>query len=388
MLYLIQNAECFAPNYIGKQDVLIGGSKILKISPSIKLNGDVPIHVVNASGKWLIPGLVDSLVHITGGGGEAGFSSRTPEIQLSDIYHAGITTMVGALGTDSVTRSLGNLIAKARELRNGGISCYCHTGSYHIPVKTLTGKVESDIIYIPEIIGVGEIAISDHRSSQPTIEQLSAVASEARVAGLISGKAGIVSIHVGDGEGGLKPLNELAERTDLPLSQFYPTHINRNVQLLEQGISYTKQGGYIDFTTSTTPEILASGEMKCSSGLAALLHEGVSIENISFSSDGNASLPLFDQDGNIKGLQVGQVSSLWQAVKDCIEYEKIDPAQAIQVVTSNPAGILRLNKGTIAEGRDADLNLIDADTLKIESVMAMGEWCKLNNQLLKKGPFE
>ena len=52
------------------------------------------------------------------------------------------------------------------------------------------------------MIGIGELALSDHRSSQPTRDELLRIASDAHVAGMISGKAGIVHLHLGDGERG------------------------------------------------------------------------------------------------------------------------------------------------------------------------------------------
>ncbi len=389
MLTLLHGAECFAPESLGKQDVLLGGGKILEMAEGLgSISGVAEIETLDLSGKWIVPGLVDSLVHITGGGGEGGFASRTPELNLSAAVKAGITTMVGALGTDSVTRTLSNLLAKARELQAGGIHCFCHTGSYHLPVKTLTDSLETDIVYIPEFIGVGEIAISDHRSSQPDVQSLAELAAQARVAGMVSGKAGIVSIHTGDGRSVLQPLLDVVDQSELPITQFYPTHINRNPWLFEAGIDYAKQGGYVDFTTSTTPEILASGETAAAPALREMLNQGVPLERITFSSDGNASLPLFDNAGRLSGLQVGQVSSLWQAVVDAIRGEKLDPADVLQVVTSNPADILKLDKGRLQTGGDADLLIVDATTLVIEGVISAGQWLMREGEVLRRGTFE
>ncbi|MDX1453023.1 MAG: beta-aspartyl-peptidase, partial [Oleiphilaceae bacterium] len=257
MLTLLRTVECYAPEPQGIIDILIGGGRIIATAPKLDLNlSGVELEIVDGGDSLVIPGLVDTLVHIVGGGGEGGFASRTPELPLSAAIRSGITTMIGALGTDSVTRTLSNLLAKARELQQGGIRCFCHTGSYHLPAKTLTGSVESDIVFIPEFIGVGEVAISDHRSSQPSTQQLASLAAEARVAGMIAGKSGIVSVHVGDGGQCLEPLWEVARQTDLPLTQFYPTHINRNPELFSAGITFAKAGGVIDLTTSTTPELL------------------------------------------------------------------------------------------------------------------------------------
>lgn len=293
MLTLIKNAEVYAPQHLGKKDILLADSKIILIKDCIDhVNTSIPIDVVDAANHIIAPGFIDSHVHIIGGGGEGGYKTRTPELMLTDATTAGVTTIVGVLGTDGTTRRMENLLAKARGLEEEGISCFIHTGSYQIPVKTLTNSIEEDLILIDKIIGVGEIAISDHRSSEPTFEELVKVASAARNGGILSGKAGILEIHVGDGERKLSLLNQIADKTDLPIRQFHPTHINRNEELFKEGIQFAKRGGYVDFTTSTIPHFLEEGEVKCSKGLRIMLEEKVAIDSITFSSDGNASLPF------------------------------------------------------------------------------------------------
>ncbi len=182
MLTLIKNGEIFAPEYLGKKDLLIVNNKIGYIEDEIPVpERFVEIKVIDAAGMYIVPGFIDSHVHIMGGGGEGSYKTRTPELQLTDATLAGITTIVGVIGTDGTTRTMPSLIAKARALEEEGITCYVHTGSYQVPVKTLTGKIEDDLILIDKIIGVGEIAIADHRSSQPTYEEMAKIASAARI---------------------------------------------------------------------------------------------------------------------------------------------------------------------------------------------------------------
>ncbi|MDQ3038909.1 MAG: beta-aspartyl-peptidase, partial [Pseudomonadota bacterium] len=129
--------------------------------------------VVDAGGRIVCPGFVDSLVHVSGGGGEGGFATRTPAlIDPQEALRSGITTVIGALGTDDVTRSLADLLAACRALTEKGLSAYSLTGSYQIPVTTLTGSIRSDLVLIQDMIGVGEIAIADHRGSHPTVDEL------------------------------------------------------------------------------------------------------------------------------------------------------------------------------------------------------------------------
>ncbi|MDF9758251.1 beta-aspartyl-dipeptidase (metallo-type) [Peribacillus simplex] len=315
--------------------------------------------------------------------------TRTPELMLTDITTSGITTLVGLLGTDGTTRRMESLLAKARALEEEGISCFIHTGSYQVPVKTLTGKIEDDIILIDKIIGVGEIAISDHRSSEPTFEELTKVASAARNGGILSGKAGILEVHVGDGDGKLSLLHEIVDKTNIPIRQLHPTHINRNGELFRAGIDYAKRGGYVDFTTSTIPLFLEEGEVKCSIGLRLMLEEGVPVGHITFSSDGQASLPFFNSHGEYAGLQVGKVSSLYHEVRDSVLKEGIPLETALKVITTNPAQVLKLSsKGSIQTGKDADIVLLQKDTLTIDTVIARGQVMVERMAPLIKGTFE
>ncbi|HEX4909915.1 MAG TPA: beta-aspartyl-peptidase [Permianibacter sp.] len=371
MITLIKNADVYAPSALGRQDILLAGERIVRIAANIELSGP-DVTVVDGSDQIAAPGFVDSLVHIIGGGGEGGFRTRTPELGFAETALAGVTTLVGVLGTDAVTRTLTNLLAKASALTEEGLSCYCHTGSYQIPVKTLFDSVQEDLILIDKFIGVGEVAIADHRSSQPTLNELKKLAAEARVGGMLAGKGGIVSVHVGDAPEGLSLIEKLVEESDIPISQFLPTHINRNRRLFVTALDYARHGGYIDFTTSTTPELLAQGEVKCSRGLKEALAAGVPVTQITFSSDANASLPRFDSDGNFAGLGVGRISSLLDEVRDAVLMDGVALTDALQVITANPARALKLpQKGLLAPGKDADIVLLDSD-LRVQSVWSRG----------------
>ncbi len=374
MLTLIEGAEIFSPTHLGQQDLLVADGRIAWMGKGLTVPANWPLNRVDGRGSYLVPGLVDPLAHITGGGGEGGFAFRTPELAACEALKAGVTTLVAALGTDSLTRTPAQVLGKVREFRAAGVSAFMYTGSYHLPVKTLTGTVESDIILIPEVLGVGEVAISDHRSSAPTHHELARLASEARVAGLLAGKSGVSFFHIGDGKGALAPLRALRDETDIPLRQLYPTHCNRNPWLFAEAIEWGKAGGWVDLTTSSFPDLLEDGERLAADGLAELLAAGVPAERITFSSDANASLPRFDDEGRLIEMRCGQIASLWQ---QCMRATQLGVSleRALAAVTSNPAQALGLgSKGCIGVGQDADLLLIHARTFAIERVMSGGQW--------------
>lgn len=390
MLKLIKNAAVYAPEYLGIQDVLIADSRILKIAADIPTIDAYDIEVLDGTGKLLFPGFIDSHVHILGGGGEGSYHTRTPEIMLTDITLGGVTTIVGCLGTDGTTRNMASLLAKARGLEEEGVSTYIYTGSYQVPVRTLTGSIVDDLILIDKVVGCGEIAISDHRSSQSTKEEFAHIVGDTRVGGILSGKAGLVNIHMGDGPRMLSYLRYVVEETEIPPSNMLPTHINRSTRLLQDGIDYARTlGGYVDLTTSSDPDYLEEDEVKASTGLRMMLEQGVPEYQITFSSDGQGSMPIFDKSGVFLGLGVGKVTSLYREVRDAILQEKVGITQALKPVTANPADLLKLDsKGRIAPGKDADLVLVEEGSLTIHSVLAKGQLMVQEGMAMKKGTFE
>ena len=387
-MLLLRNADIYAPAKLGRADILIAGGRIERVEPGIGLSGSC-CEVVDATGWIAVPGLIDGHVHVTGGGGEGGYATRTPELMLSDAVRGGVTTVVGCLGTDGVTRSMAGLLAKARGLDEEGISTFVYTGHYAVPVCTLTGSIEQDLLLIDKIIGVGEVALSDHRSSQPTFDQFARMAAEARRGGMLSGKAGIVNVHMGDGPRGLALIRRVLAETEIPITQFLPTHINRNPMLFEDGVTYAKSGGLVDFTTSTVPAFLDEGEVKCSAGLRTMLAAGVDVSHITFTSDGQGSLPDFDAQGRLRRLEIGRVTSLFAEVRDAVRDEHVPLEMALQVITSTPARILKLRgKGHLAAGADADIVLLDPGDLGVCGTIAKGRWLMRDRQVLVKGTFE
>ena len=386
MLKLIKNAVVFAPEALGQKNLLIGGGRILWIGDAAPaLPASIPCNSVDLDGRRLVPGLIDGHAHVTGGGGESGFASRVPAVGLSRFTRCGITTVVGLLGTDDTTRDTKSLLAETRSLREQGINAFCHTGGYHVPPATLTGSVRGDIVHIDPIIGVGEVAVSDHRSSQPTLNELMRIASDAHVAGMITGKAGIMHIHLGDGERGLSLIREALEVSELPARVFNPTHINRRRALFDEACELARDGCYVDLTAFPVAE--GEDAWTATDGLLRYLDSGAPAARVTISSDGGGCLPHFDADGRIVHMDIGEPSSLAETLAELLRrgsaLETVLPA-----FTENPARLLRLHgKGTIATGQDADLVEL-ADDHSVRSVMIGGEWHLQAGTQLITGSFE
>lgn len=386
---LLKNAHVIAPEDLGVKDILVAGEKIAMIGEGLSLPAVYDCEVVDCEGNYVVPGFIDSHVHLIGGGGEGGYATRTPEIQLTDITTSGVTTVLGLLGTDGVTRHVASLLAKARGLEDEGITAYIYSGSYEIPTPTITGSVRNDIILIDKVIGTGEIAMCDHRSSQSPKEAYQQITAEARVGGMLSGKAGVVNMHLGDGEDGLKMLYEITKNGEIPKTQIIPTHVNRNKRLFKEAIEWAKQGGIMDVTSSVSPESGSSHSVKSSEAVKQALEAGVNIENITMSSDGNGSMPIFDEAGNNIGVGVASQISILNEFRDMVQKENIAITDAIKIITSNIAKFTKLypRKGCLANDSDADILVLDKD-LQLQHVWARGTHMVENGKPIVFGTFE
>ena len=389
---LIRQIEVYAPDYLGKLDVLLAGNKIIALEENITGGySELEVEEISGEGKLLTPGFIDCHFHILGGGGEGGFQNRTPEVTLSQLTSAGVTTVVGCLGTDGEGRDMTALISKAKGLEAEGITTFVYEGSYRLPVKTVTDSIIKDFLTIDKIIGIGEIAVSDHRSSQPTFEEFARATADARVGGMLSGKAGIVNVHLGGGIRKLELLKKVVEETEIPISQFLPTHANRTQELLDACIEFAKNGGTIDFTASEDPDFWekTDGEVRFSKALKQLLDAGVALDNFTMTSDGQGSLPYFDENNHFIGMGVGSAKSLLVGIKEAVQKENIPLEIALRAITTNPARILKLEgKGQIQVGNDADLCILDKETLTIDSVIAKGQIMVKEQEVKVWGTFE
>ncbi len=385
-MILLRNASVFAPEALGRQNLLIGGGRILGMSEGpIDPPRGVDMETVDLQGRRLLPGFIDGHVHVTGGGGEGGFATRISPLPLSRYTHGGVTSVIGLLGTDDCARSTRELVANLYALRDQGLGAWGYCGGYHLPPTTLTGSVRGDIAFIDPLIGVGELAISDHRSSQPTLNELLRIASEAHVGGLMSGKAGIVHLHLGDGERGLDLVRRALAQSEIPARVFNPTHVNRRRALFDEALELSLQGCYIDITAF--PVEHGEDAWSAADALQRTLDSSASDQRVTISSDAGGCLPCFDSQGQLTHMDIGSPGALLETLRELLArglpLERILPA-----FTSNVAGLLRLpRKGVIAVGADADLLVLDEDNT-LSDVVLGGDWHLREGKTLRRGLLE
>jgi beta-aspartyl-dipeptidase (metallo-type) len=385
LLEVLANARVFAPEDLGICHLAIAGGQILSISQDKDALSTAHALITDIGGRRLIPGFIDGHAHVTGGGGESGFGSRVPPVPLSRFTSAGVSSVVGVLGTDDTTRDTRGLLAQTRALREEGIGAWCHTGGYHVPPVTLTGSVRDDIVYLDPVIGVGELALSDHRSSQPTRDELLRIASDAHVAGMISGKAGIVHLHLGDGERGLDLVRQALSLSELPARVFNPTHINRRKALFDEALALAREGATVDITAFPVTE--DEDGWPADVALMKYLESGAPAGGITISSDGGGCLPVFNEQGEITEMDIGQAASLPHTLKKLLA-DGAALEQVLPAFTSNVANILRLNdRGRIGAGYAADVVVLD-DGDEIRDVMISGIWHVKDGRQQIFGQFE
>ncbi len=393
MVTIIRKANVYQPEAAGVKDILILGDRIAAVEENLtaQFGGSIEVEEIQGEGLVAVPGFIDSHEHILGGGGEGGFHTRTPEASLGDLIRNGITTVVGCIGTDGIGRDMTALLAKAHALENEGVTTYAYTGSYQVPVRTLTGSLMQDIMMLDKVIGVGEVAISDHRSSQPSFEEFARIAADARVAGMLSGKAGVVNVHLGDSPRKLDLILRVVRETEIPASQFLPTHVNRNAALFEECLDFARQGGVIDFTGNEDIDYWETicDEVRVCKGIRRLLDLGIPDTRFTISSDGQGSMPLFDENGQYQGIGIGKASCLLKEVRECVQREGIPLETAIKGITANPASILKLNrKGQLKPGFDGDVCLLTEDSLSLHTVIARGRVMVRDKKQQVFGTFE
>jgi beta-aspartyl-dipeptidase (metallo-type) len=366
MVILIENGEVYAPEPQGRRSLLAVNDKIMKVGEVDRRALDklgLEYEVIDAGGGLVVPGLIDPHEHLLGGSGEEGFATQTPEIHLGEIVSAGITTVVGCLGVDTTMKTMAGLLAKAKALKEEGLTAYIWTGGYDVPPATITTSARNDLMFIDEVIGAGEIAISDERSTDHDPLELARLVNDTHVGGMLSHKAGVTHFHVGDEPGRLKPLRNLVENFPVKAEWLYPTHVGRGEELMREAIELAAQGAFVD--VDVVEEDLAKW-------LRFYRDEGGDVRQLTVSSDASISSP----------------HTFSKQLRGCVREHGFRLEDVLPHATENTARALKLkNKGRIEEGKDSDLLVLARGSLDIVEVVARGRRMVRGGELAVREKF-
>ena len=360
---LIENGDVYAPQPLGRRSVLLADSKIAAVGrvnrPALEALG-VEYEVVDADGCLVTPGWIDPHVHLLGGSGEQGFSTQTPEFFVGEIVRHGFTTVVGCLGVDTTMKTMPGLLAKAKALEEEGLNAKIWTGGYNVPATSILGSAREDIMFIDEVIGIGEVAISDKRGMEPDVQALARLMTDAYVGGMLAKKAGVTHFHVGEGKRRLETLRRVIEEHEVEPSWIYATHVERNEALMREAIELAGRGAAVDIDT-------VEGDL--AKWLRFYFDHGGDPGQLTLSSDASINSPRAHAE----------------QICHCVVHEGFPLEQVLPLVTSNTARILKLaEKGTLEPGKMGDVLVMERDTLKLRYVWSKGQCMVRDGELVAR----
>jgi len=384
-LCVIRNAHVFAPEDVGVRDILIGGDRVVAMEADLDLGG-LSAAEVDASGRRVVPGLVDGHLHVIGGGGNEGYASRIPELWVGELAQAGITTVVAPPGLDMVTKNLEGLLAKTYALESEGVSAYVMVGGFQRPFRTVTGSLAGDFFTLEKVIGV-KVALGEVKATPFRDEELVELARQLHYLSGATGKACVLHAHLGHSEDPAGQFLHAIRTSGVPASRFQITHCNYTEHTMQAALEIAAEGASVDFNPVLTPDFGHPRAVPAAAAVVQTLAAGVDPGLITMTSDGNASVPILLDDGTRDSYEKS-LDWLWETVVELVTDHEVPLEQALSFVTSNPARVLGLGqKGRVRTGGDADLLVVD-DELGIVDVFARGRRMVANGEPLVRSMYE
>ena len=351
-----KNAHVYAPEDLGVVNVVVWNGQIVSVGSDVEPPSEVTVEVVEAEGRVVLPGLIDPHAHIMGASGVGGPLSRSGVQPLSALTRAGITTVVSPLGTDSLSRTVSDLLMRAETSTAEGVTAFVYTGGWCNPVPTLMDDAQADVTFLPRVLGI-KVAIAEAMAPPMSVIELEHYAHAAVIGGRFAGKQAVLHAHIGDRKEGLQPLWDAGKSSGLPLDRFVATHVNRNPGLFEMAVDFAKAGGSVDVTGQI--QVVRGYEQATPAAEAILkfVEAGVPFERVTLSTDSGGSYVYRGEDR----FRMAGPGTMWQTVQALVQ-AGMGWTQIASVASHHAANLLGLScKGRVCEGADADLLLLRAD---------------------------
>ncbi|RNL61911.1 hypothetical protein EFK50_08755 [Nocardioides marmoriginsengisoli] len=362
---LLRGAELVLPHGITDQgDVLLVGDRIAAVGGDLGAAVALGPVEVDASGHRAIPAFVDQHCHPIGGGGGGGPETQGFPIPVERFVEAGVGTVVGCLGNDSVVRRPEALLARVKGLRRHGFGAHLYTGEIGYPPETVTGSIRRDLALLDEVRGVK--AAVGGIGSITTRHQLAALAGEAARGARTAGRAPVLHLHVEPALTSIALVGRAISRGDVDPTTVTVTHVNWNEAVLAEGIHLAGLGVNLDVTACIRPDYFP-GAIAPEQAIRRLLDE-VDPDRVTISSDAGGNHGI--GDGTLLTHQPGL---LLDTFVRALETDLVPVEQLVRVFSANPAARLGLaDAGALTAGARADVLLMDRSSHRLEQFYLAG----------------
>ena len=382
MKLLLKNGTVidYANRINSKKDILVENDKIIKVEDTIN---DSDAKEVDCSGLYIMPGMIDIHCHLREPGGE---HKETIETGSRSAVAGGYTTvcpMPNTKPTPDNPEVLKQIIDRAKEVN------LCNV----LPYSSVTiGEKGEELVDFKAQLDAGAIAFSDDgmpvenarmiRDAIIKVNSLDSFLSEhCEEKSVSSGAINAGAIAEKLGVGGVLPeAEEIMAARDIVIAETNNLHthichiststsVNMIRSAKQRGVKVTCETcpHYYSFTVD---EVLESGvNAKMNPPLREEKDKQAIIEGI---KDGTIDCIITDhaphaEEEKAKGLAsapngiIGFETALSATITNLVKPGYIDYFDMVRVMSYNPAKLMKLNKGEIAVGKDADFTIFNPD---------------------------
>lgn len=408
MHYLIKNGRVIDPlnNLDNVLDVLIVDGKIKSIGKDLRVS---QAQILDATSKIVMPGLIDMHVHLREPGRE---DEETIQTGASAAIKGGVTSILAMANTQPSIDTPAEVGLLKGIIKNTAQVNVFIAGTI---TKQREGKELSDYQALKK---AGVIAISDNGSSVDEEGLMQQALFKAKEAGLLVichcedkklSAQGVVNRGFISTKLGLRGIPNESEykrvQRDIELSRQSgcPIHIahlscKESICLVREA----KQKG-LKVTAETAPHYFALSDevvsgydtnMKINPPLRSrddveAIKEGLGDGTIDAIASDHAPHTESEKELEFDNAPFGTIgleTALAVAITELIDKGTLDWKALVRLMSQNPAKILNLDKGTLSEGKVADLIIVNPDkewVVKKEEIVSKSKNCAFLGMKLK-----